>query len=144
CGKDNPRGLKIVWYNDNENKTAIANITVPEEYRSYPGVVHGGIIAAILDETSGRATMLDGDFDNLMVTLKLEVVYKKVTPTNVPLKAVGKVVRATKKRAQVEAEIILPDGSVSASCAAIVYQMPEEYKNRWGEEKAEWERTKLL
>jgi uncharacterized protein (TIGR00369 family) len=144
CGKDNSRGLKIVWYNDSESQTAIANITVPEHYRSYPGVVHGGIIAAILDETSGRATMLGGDFDNLMVTLKLEVVYKKVTPTNVPLKAVGRVIRATKKRAQVEAEIILPDGSVSASCTAIVYQMPEEYRNRWGEEKAEWDRTKLL
>ena len=144
CGKDNPRGLKIVWYNDEAAQTATADINIPEEYRSYPGVVHGGIVAAILDETAGRATMLSGDFDNLMVTLKLEVVYKKVTPTNTPLKAVGRVIKGTKMRAQVQADIVLPDGTVSASATAIIYQMPEEYKNRWGEEKEEWERTKAL
>jgi len=144
CGKDNPYSLKMVWHNNEAEQTIRADINIPEEYRSYPGVVHGGIVAAILDETAGRATMLSGDFDNLMVTLKLEVVYKKVTPTNTPLKAVGRVVRATQKRAQVEADMILPDGSVSATATAIVYQMPEEYKGRWGEEREEWERSKTL
>ena len=144
CGKDNPHGLKLVWYNNEESHTVSADFSLPEYYRSYPGVVHGGIIAAILDETSGRATLLHGDFDNLMVTLKLEVIYKKVTPTNTPLKAVGRVIKGTKKRAQVQADIILPDGSISATATALVYQMPHEYQARWGEEKQEWDRTKLL
>ena len=144
CGKDNPHSLKIVWHNNTAEQNCLADITIPETYRSYPGVVHGGIVAAILDETAGRATMLDGDFDNLMVTLKLEVIYKQVTPTNTPLKAVGRVIKGTKKRAQVEAQLLLPDGTVSATATALVYQMPEEYKSRWGEEKEEWERTKAL
>jgi uncharacterized protein (TIGR00369 family) len=144
CGKDNPHGLKLVWYNNEESQTVSADFSIPEYYRSYPGVVHGGIIAAILDETSGRATLLSGDFDNLMVTLKLEVIYKKVTPTDTPLKAVGRVLKGTKKRAQVQADIILPDGSISATATALVYQMPQEYQARWGEEKLEWDRTKML
>jgi uncharacterized protein (TIGR00369 family) len=144
CGKDNPRGLKLVWYNNEESRTVSTDFSIPEYYRSYPGIVHGGIIAAILDETSGRATLLSGGFDNLMVTLKLEVVYKKVTPTDTPLKAVGRVLKGTKKRARVQADIILPDGSVSASATALVYQMPQEYQARWGEEKQEWDRTKTL
>ncbi|MDR1123861.1 MAG: PaaI family thioesterase [Elusimicrobiota bacterium] len=144
CGKDNPHGLKLVWYNDEDSQTIWTDFSIPEYYRSYPGVVHGGIIAAVLDETSGRATMLGGDFDNLMVTLKLEVVYKKITPTDTPLKAVGRVLKGTKKRAQVQADIILPDGSISASATALVYQMPQEYQSRWGEEKQEWDRTKIL
>ncbi|MDR1684613.1 MAG: PaaI family thioesterase [Elusimicrobiota bacterium] len=144
CGKDNPHGLKIVWYNDYDKQEVYADIAFSEDYRSYPGVTHGGIVAAVLDETSGRATMLDNDFNNLMVTLKLEVVYKKVTPTNTPLRAVGKVIRGTKKRAQVTARLMLPDGSVTAECTALVYQMPGEYKDRWGEEAIEWQRTQAL
>jgi len=144
CGKDNPFSLKMVWHNDYDAKTITADINISENYRSYPGIVHGGILAAILDETAGRAVMLNDDFDNLMVTLKLEVIYKQVTPTNTPLKAVGRVIKGTQKRAQVAADIILPDGTVSATCTALVYKMPEEYKDRWGEEKEEWDRTKKL
>jgi acyl-coenzyme A thioesterase PaaI-like protein len=144
CGKDNPHGLKIVWHNDYDNNIVYANITIPEYYRSYPGIVHGGIVAAILDETSGRATMLNDDFDNLMVTLKMEVIYKQVTPTNTPLKVVGRVVRGTAKRAMVEAEILLPDGAASAKCSALVYQMPREYKTNCKEEQDEWTRTAAL
>ncbi len=144
CGKDNPLGLKIVWFNNNDNNTAEAEVTVSENYRSYPGVVHGGIVAALLDETSGRAIMINGDFDNLMVTLKLEVVYKKVTPTNTPLKLVGRVIRGGTSKAVVEAEIILPNGDISAKGTALLYKMPEEVKNNWAEEAEEWERTKHL
>lgn len=144
CGKDNPLGLKIVWFNNNDNNTAEAEVTVSENYRSYPGVVHGGIVAALLDETSGRAIMTNGDFDNLMVTLKLEAVYKKITPTNTPLKLVGRVIRGGTSKAVVEAEIILPDGDISAKGTALLYKMPEEVKNNWAEEADEWERTKHL
>ena len=144
CGKDNPLGLKVVWFNNNENNTVEAEVTVSENYRSYPGVVHGGIVAALLDETSGRAIMLNGDFDNLMVTLKLEVVYKKVTPTNTPLKLVGRVLRGGTSKAIVEAEILLPSGEVSAKGTALLYQMPADVKANWAEEADEWERTKHL
>ena len=144
CGKDNPFGLKIVWYNNYENNTVEANVTVSENYRSYPGVVHGGIVAALLDETSGRANLIKEGFDNLMVTLKMEITYKKVTPTNTPLKLVGRVIRGGTTRAVVEAEIILPDGEVSAKGTALLYKMPKDVQNNWGEEAAEWERTKHL
>lgn len=144
CGKDNPHGLKMVWYNDYDTQTVFADVTISEYYRSYPGIVHGGIVATLLDETSGRATMLSDDIENLMVTLKMEVVYKQITPTNTPLKVVGRVIKGTSKRAQVEAQILLPDGSVSASCTALVYQMPPEIKAQQGEEAEEWARSSEL
>lgn len=145
CGKDNPHGLKLVWFNDYDNKLVYTNVTVPETYRSYPGVVHGGIIAALIDETSGRAAWINDDFNSLMVTLKMEVIYKKVTPTNTPIKVVGRLIKGTPKRAVVVAEVILPDGSISAKGSVIIYRMPPEVKTDWGaEEQAEWERTQNL
>lgn len=141
CGRNNPFGLKLEWFNNYEEKQVETSFTLDDHYCSYPGTVHGGILATILDETSGRAVLLDNNFDRLMVTLKMEVVYKKNTPTNTPLKAVGRVLKDGGSRAQVEGEIILPDGTVSAKCTSILFKIPQAVKDKWGPEADEWART---
>lgn len=141
CGRNNPFGLKLEWFNNYEEKQVETSFTLDDNYCSYPGTVHGGILATILDETSGRAILLDNNFERLMVTLKMEVVYKKNTPTNTPLKAVGRVIRDGGSRAQVEGEILLPDGTVSAKCTSILFKMPQAVKDKWGPEADEWART---
>lgn len=141
CGRNNPFGLKLEWFNNYDEKCVETSFTLDDNYCSYPGTVHGGILATILDETSGRAVLLDNNFERLMVTLKMEVVYKKNTPTNTPLKAVGRVIRDGGSRAQVEGEIILPDGTVSARCTSILFKIPQAVKDKWGPEAEEWART---
>lgn len=141
CGKKNPFGLKLEWFNDYDNKQVETRFELDDNYCSYPGTVHGGIIATILDETSGRAILLDNNFERLMVTLKMEIVYKRNTPTHTPLRAVGRIIRDGGSRAQVEGEILLPDGTVSAKCTSILFKIPEAVKAKWGPEADEWKRT---
>lgn len=141
CGRNNPVGLHLEWFNNYDENQVETTFTLDDNYCSYPGTMHGGIIATILDETSGRAILLDNDFNRLMVTLKMEMVYKKNTPTNTPLKAVGRVLKDSGSRAQVEGEIILPDGTVSAKCTSILYKIPQAVKDKWGPEADEWART---
>ena len=141
CGRNNPFGLKLEWFNNYDEKCVETTFTLDDNYCSYPGTVHGGILATILDETSGRAVLLDNNFERLMVTLKMEVVYKKNTPTNTPLKAIGRVLKDGGSRAQVEGEIILPDGTVSAKCTSILFKIPQAVKDKWGPEADEWART---
>lgn len=141
CGRKNPFGLKLEWYNNYDDKQVEADFTLDDNYCSYPGTVHGGIVATILDETSGRAVLLNNDFTRLMVTLKMEVVYKHNTPTHTPLKAVGRIIKDSGSRALVEGEILLPDGSVSAKCTSILYKIPQAVKEKWGAEEEEWART---
>ena len=141
CGRNNPFGLKLEWYNDYHKNQVEADFTLDDNYCSYPGTVHGGILATILDETSGRAVLLKNDFNRLMVTLKMEVVYKHNTPTHTPLKAVGRVIKDGGSRALVEGEIVLPDGTVSAKCTSILYKIPQAVKDKWGPEEEEWKRT---
>ncbi|WP_428074364.1 PaaI family thioesterase [Candidatus Avelusimicrobium aviculae] len=141
CGKNNPFGLHLEWYNNYDQNQVEAEFTLDDKYCSYPGTMHGGIIATILDETSGRAILLNNDFNRLMVTLKMEVVYKQNTPTNTKLKAVGRVIKDGGSRAQVEGEILLPDGSVSAKCTSILFKIPQAVKDKWGPEAEEWART---
>ena len=141
CGRNNPAGLHLEWFNNDEKQQVETTFTLGDNYCSYPGTVHGGIVATILDETSGRAVLLNNHFDNLMVTLKMEVVYKKNTPTNTPLRAVGRLIKGGTSRAQVEGEIILPDGTVSAKCTSILFKLPESVRDKWGAEAEEWART---
>ncbi len=138
CGRENPISLKVSWYNDPENRQVRATVTVPDDFNSYPGIVHGGVVAALLDETAGRAVMLDGDWSNLMVTLKLEVTYRRTTPTGTPLEVVGWVVRGGHRRAQVAGEVRLPDGTVTARCEALIVRPPEDVLAGWEAERAHW------
>ena len=138
CGLQNPVGLKMAFYNDPETGRVQADLIVPDEYQGYPGVVHGGIVAAILDEVSGRAVMMGGSDENLMATLRLTVRYRRPTPTETPLTAVGWVEHMSGIGARVAGEIRLPDGTVTADCESILTTVPEEFRTRWGPEEPYW------
>src|SRR5690606_33782501 len=63
-----------------------------EKYQGYPGVLHGGIVASVLDEITGRAHMgADVHNPRFVFTGKLEVKYRKNVPIGKLLKFVGKV-----------------------------------------------------
>jgi hypothetical protein len=58
CGIDNPIGLHLAFYTDDEGR-CIARFPVPawhragrpgSEHQGYPGHLHGGIISSLLDE----------------------------------------------------------------------------------------------
>jgi len=138
CGRQNPIGLKLDFYEDAELRQVRSQFTVPEEYQGYPGVVHGGVVAAILDEVSGRAVLLNGSDDNLMATLRLTVRYRMPTPTDTLLIAVGWVESVSGVGVRVSGEIRLPDGTVTAECDAVVADVPDEFRANWAAEKPYW------
>lgn len=138
CGRQNDMGLKMEWFNDIEAGQVIGTVTIAEHFNGYPGIVHGGIIAAILDETAGRAVMLQGDFENLFVTVHLAINYRHPTPTRTPLTAVGWLQHRSGTKAKVAAELRLPDGTVTAECEAIVVRPPDKISQLWEPEKPYW------
>ena len=138
CGRENDYGLKMVWYNNPETDQVEAAVTIPEHFNGYPGIAHGGIVAAILDETAGRAVLLDGNFNNLFVTLRLNVAYRKPTPTNIPLKAVGWLERKGHRGMKVAAKLLLPDGTMTTECNAVVARPTGEIAKSWEPERKFW------
>ena len=138
CGRQNEIGLKMEWYNNPETNQVESTVTIPEHFNGYPGIAHGGIIAAILDETSGRAVMLNGNFNDLFVTLKLDITYRDFTPTDTPLTVVGWIIKRGNRSVEVASELRLADGTITAKCNAVVVQPPEEILKRWQPERAFW------
>lgn len=135
CGRENPYSLKMVWENHPAEGEIRSTVTVREEFNGYPGIVHGGILAAILDETAGRAVLLEGGPDDLMVTAKLEVTYRRPTPTDTPLRVVGRVVSRSERRAETQGEIRLPDGTVSARATVWLARPPKGILAGWEAER---------
>lgn len=140
CGRQNPIGLKMSWYNDHDKNEVWSKVTIPDTFNSYPGFVHGGIISAVLDETSGRAVLIDGDKDNLMITTRLEVKFLQPTPTEQQLTVIGKIVNGNKRRAHVYGEIRLDDGTITAKCNATIIRPPEKVRAtwKWDQEEDDW------
>jgi acyl-coenzyme A thioesterase PaaI-like protein len=138
CGRDNPVGLKVKWDQDEQTREIRGRLTIPDHFGGYPGVAHGGIVGAVLDETAARSILVDGGFDDLMVTARLEVVYRRPTPTGVPLEVVGRLKRRSGSRAEAEMEIVLPDGTVTARGTALLVRPPEEVSARWEQERPFW------
>ncbi|NLF01101.1 MAG: PaaI family thioesterase [Anaerolineales bacterium] len=140
CGRENPCGLHMRFTEDAEAGQVRAELSVPDVYQGYPGVVHGGIIAAMLDEVSGRAILLGGK-EELMVTLRLTVRYRQPTPTNTPLVVLGWMERISGVGARVAGEVRLPDGTVTADCEAVLSHISDSFRVGWADEQPYWRVT---
>jgi uncharacterized protein (TIGR00369 family) len=124
CGRKNQHGLYMIFYDNGENEV-ISEYTVSEDYQSYPGIVHGGIVAAMLDEVVGRVSMID-DHHHFMMSVKLEVKYRHPVPTNTPLQIIGRIVKLRGRLGQAVGEILLPDGTIAAESAMTLADVPAE------------------
>jgi uncharacterized protein (TIGR00369 family) len=138
CGRENPVGLHLKFYEDREAQQVVVPVVIPERYQSYPGIVHGGILATILDEAAGRAVMMGFEQDPFWVTAKLEIRYRKPTPTETPLTVVGWVVKQRRRLAEVAGEVRLADGTVTVEASAIVICPPEGTLQGWEAEQEFW------
>lgn len=55
CGEDNPRGLQLGSLARIEDGQIHIDYEVPSDFDGFDGVVHGGIVATMLDEAMGMA-----------------------------------------------------------------------------------------
>ncbi len=122
CGVSNPFGLHLRFYETTPGEVC-AEYTVPEQYQGYPGIVHGGVVAAMLDEISGRSLM-GGDPPRFMFTARLDIHYRKNVPVGVPLKLVGRAGKRKNRSAAATGEIYGPDGTLLAQADALMVDVP--------------------
>lgn len=124
CGIDNDLGLKANFY-ELENNELVAICDTKEWHQSYPGRMHGGMSAALLDETIGRAiTIVDGEVWG--VTVSLDIKYKKPVPTDSTVKVVGRITKENRKLFEGTGEIILPNGDIAVTATGKYMKMPVE------------------
>jgi acyl-coenzyme A thioesterase PaaI-like protein len=125
CGVKNPFGLKLKFYESAPGEVT-SEIILNEQYQGYPGTVHGGIVAAMLDEVSGRAFMGSGDNPRFMYTARLEIRYRRHVPIGELLRLVGHAQKSRSHSATATGRIYDREGNLLAECDALLVDVPED------------------
>ena len=119
CGLENPTGLHLHIYETSPGMVE-STYVAPDHFQGYPGVLHGGIVAAIMDEMAGRSLVgSDPSKPRFMFTARMEVKYRKNVPIGKLLKVIGKAGGSKSKSAEawagiynVETDELLAEGKV--------------------------------
>ena len=134
CGQLNPYGLKMVFrFEDN---TIVSDFRPDEEHQGFPGVIHGGITAAVLDEALNRTSMLTNQ-PTWTMTGRLEVRYRRYVPYG-PLLRVrasldtqrGRMVQASGKLTLADDESVVfaeGQGTFMALTSAMLDEVMKDY-----------------
>ena len=124
CGVDNPIGLHLDFWTDGEE--VWTEFTPREAYQGWPGVVHGGILATVLDETMGRVAFLHKEW---MVTAKMETTYRKPVLLHEPLTVKAHCERWRSGRMIAAGQVLLADGSVAVEARGLYLRVPAAQKD---------------
>ncbi|HPW18318.1 MAG TPA: PaaI family thioesterase [Candidatus Aminicenantes bacterium] len=105
CGEKNPIGLRLRFRTDAERGEAAAEVAFRGDFQGWTGIVHGGVVATVLDEALIYAAGAKG---HLCVTGEITVRYVKPARTGVPYALKGRFIED--KGRIVLAESVLTDG----------------------------------
>jgi acyl-coenzyme A thioesterase PaaI-like protein len=127
CGVENIAGLHARFYELDATQRAEAGgpegaaaagpellgiFTPRHEHQSYPGRLHGGISSAIVDETIGRAILIDHP-DVWGVTAEFTVRFRAPVPLAGEVRTVARITRDTSRLFEGSGEIVLDDGTIA-------------------------------
>ena len=108
CGRENEYGLHLI-FKDGPNGCS-CDVAIPPHFQSYEGVVHGGIVATMLD--AAMIHSLRGQCGDAPVTCRLEVRYLRAVPPGEKI-----TVNACRKRKR--GRIVLADAELL--CSGVCY-----------------------
>lgn len=118
CSPDNPIGLGLRFHDDGVGGL-VTDVRLDRLHESYPGVVHGGLLALVCDEAMGNLVVLR--LGAAAVTTSLRLRYVGTVAPGVPHRCRATVVEGATGPAapvRVRAEITDPDGAVVVTATA--------------------------
>jgi acyl-coenzyme A thioesterase PaaI-like protein len=123
CGRDNSIGLHLHFFAD-EDKRVQADFTPRPEHQGFPGIMHGGLIASLFDETIGRTAIAQ---DLWCMTAELKVRYRKPVPLGMPLRVIGEIRDVDARVLHGHGELrSLPENTLLAEADGIYVRVPDE------------------
>jgi acyl-coenzyme A thioesterase PaaI-like protein len=125
CGRHNPIGMHLVFERDGAD--VVARYSPRREDQGFPGVMHGGLIALLLDEAMGWAMYADRVF---AVTAKMETRYRHAAGLDAELVARARIVRSRGRRIEVAATLTDVAGEVLVEASGLFVRMDAEAEAR--------------
>lgn len=120
CGKDNPHGLQARFRID--GWTSETTLRPPAHVRGFPGILQGGVVAALLDETMWYAAFGAGFFT---LTAELQVRFRRPTPLST-LRAYGEVLSQRRQIVLCRAQLVDEAGEILAQGEGKFFVIPPQ------------------
>ncbi|MDE3007900.1 MAG: PaaI family thioesterase [Acidobacteriota bacterium] len=121
-GSTNPMGLGAsLW---REGDTAFMEVTLGRAFEGAPGRSHGGVVAALIDETMGLVLAVH---DLLAFTGQLNITYLAPTPLHTPLVASARLDRRDGRKLHLVASVLAGETEVASASALFVAVDPERF-----------------
>ncbi|OHB27285.1 MAG: acyl-CoA thioesterase [Desulfuromonadaceae bacterium GWC2_58_13] len=121
CGSENAAGLKAHFDIDHVRHRAICTIRIKDIYQGWKGMVHGGIIAALVDEAGIYACRSFGEH---FVTAELNIKYKAPVPIDQDLIVSAEVIESRRRIFSVVGKIELA-GKVLVESQSRIFAVAE-------------------
>ncbi len=128
CGRHNPVGLKVqFWASGNRVWTPVRP---PEHFQGFSGVLHGGVISALMDDALWYA--VHNATGQMTMTVDLNVRFKKSAPVGTDLVAAGELVNSRGRLSEARAVLYLASGEVVAEATGKFLAVPEKQARELG------------
>jgi acyl-coenzyme A thioesterase PaaI-like protein len=122
CG-DNPFGLGMTPPPAEGIERYETTVTFSEHHQGGPGIVHGGMVGAALDEACG---LLATWYRFPTVTARIAIRFRRPVPINTPLRIVSRVTATRGRRIEIAAELD-EGGEVLAHAEGAFLHVPLEH-----------------
>lgn len=129
CAPRNPIGLRLVF--EEHGGGYSTRMKLGADYESFPGIVHGGIVASILDETLAQAVYRSGRVSAF--TSGLRIRYGRPMETDTEYNAYAEIVRRDEDSVQATGRIELPTGELVAVGDGTFYLLTDGVLGQYGE-----------
>ena len=108
CGKDNPIGLNITFFKDQDKVRAEF---IPEsKHQGFKEIVHGGILFSILDEIMGRTAVIAKGV--MTMTVEINIKYRKKALVGEKIIFIAQMTKDLGRMIEAQAEARSEDGTL--------------------------------
>jgi uncharacterized protein (TIGR00369 family) len=121
CGEKNPIGLKLLIRTDPERGESSAEVTFRDDFQGWTKVVHGGLLAAVLDEALIYAAGAKG---HICVTGEMTVRFVKPASTGVAYALRGRFLEDKGRIVLAESSLCDGQGQEVARASGKLFKVP--------------------
>jgi uncharacterized protein (TIGR00369 family) len=114
--------LNTKFYADGD--TVTATVRLGPETEGYKGIVHGGIVAGLLDECIGWAACVK--YNRFHLTREIKVRYLRPIPVGSRVTVTGTASECKGRLTQAQGELCLEDGTLAATAEGTFFRLPKE------------------
>jgi uncharacterized protein (TIGR00369 family) len=112
CGIQNPIGLKLDFYYDENYDEIVSNAVFPRHFQGWQGVLHGGLVSTVLDEIMIKAAIQKGF---KCVTGELNIKFKRPALLKNEFTIKGKVIETRRRMILTEGCVMDADDTIIAT-----------------------------